>query len=1243
MPTLRLTQTTLGQDEYRVEVALVGEEIPRRSASAQFPFTFTDQERERLRWYVEDYLEHPFEPAPTIAARIEQEMQAIGARLFGAVFAANNDTRRLWNRAVDALGATRVEIVTDVVGATELPWELLFDPDMGAHLSLQAKTFVRTHEQSIHTPPIPQTESGEPIRILLVICRPGGRADVPFRSVASRIVKGLSAEARQVFDLDVLRPPTFERLAEALRAAKDAGQPYHVVHFDGHGAFLNVQRLFEALTDEACEEEMARLLNDLVNLAPNRFSPEAIYPGERREGKRGYLVFENPKIEPNLRLVDGPEMGKLLAETGVPVLVLNACRSAHAEAPPAPTDAGEDGSDIHAQVRAFGSLAQEVMDAGVAGVVAMRYNVYVVTAAQFVADLYAALTQGHTLGQAATQGRKQLHAQPLRAIAYDARPLQDWPVPVVYEAAPIPLFPRPAQETGLHVPLEAGDAAATTGRLDPSLPPIPDAGFFGRDETLLALDRAFDTQSIVLLHAYAGSGKTATAAEFARWYALTGGVEGAVLFTSFEQYKPLPRVLDEIERVFGPVLERSGIHWLALDDDQRQEVALQVLVQIPVLWIWDNVEPVAGFPAGSDSAWSATEQRALADFLRAAQETRARFLLTSRRDERAWLGDLPARVTLPPMPLRERVQLARALAEKHGHRLSDADVAAWRPLLEFTRGNPLTITVVVGQALRDGLRAEEQIAAFVAQLRTGEAQIEDEESAGRTRSLAASLNYGFEHAFDEQERKQLALLHLFQGFVDVNVLRQMGALKAITGEDYSLDAVRGLTRGQSIRLLDRAAEVGLLTAHGGGAYTIHPALPWYFKGLFDQYYPSAISGKGPGEGEGMRATRAFVEAMGALGNHYHKQYERGNRDVITALAAEEANLLHAWQLARADGWWDAVISTMQGLSQFYSHTGRRAEWRRLVEEILPNFVDLATNDPLPGREGQWDLITQYRVQLLIEARQWTEAERLLRIQVEQVRQLAVTTPAQQSEELDSTQRNMIRSLATSLHALGRIQLELGQEECVESYKESLILSEKIDERTGVAACALNLGNAYKNISAIRDLDQAERWYRRSLDLLDERDRLGRGKGLITLGIVAYERFQEARTANESEEDLLRHFNAAAQFYHQALTLLPSDAADDRALVHNALGTIYDAAGHLDDALPHYRESIRYLEAAGDLYHAAGVRFNVAVTLVRADRLEEAQAYAHAALGNFSTYGPDAADMVQRMQGLIAQIERLVDG
>jgi hypothetical protein len=106
---------------------------------------------------------------------------------------------------------------------------------------------------------------------------------------------------------------------------------------------------------------------------------------------------------------------------------------------------------------------------------------------------------------------------------------------------------------------------------------------------LLALDRAFDSQSVVLLHAYAGSGKTTTAAEFAHWYSLTGGVKGPVIFTTLERYKPLVRVLDDFGNVFQDALEKSGTPWGALNDSKRRNVALQVLQQVPVLWIWDNV------------------------------------------------------------------------------------------------------------------------------------------------------------------------------------------------------------------------------------------------------------------------------------------------------------------------------------------------------------------------------------------------------------------------------------------------------------------------------------------------------------------------------------------------------------------------------------------------------------------------------------------------------------------------------
>jgi hypothetical protein len=753
MAILRVTQHIEQEDNYRVHVEFREADGSAQTAEARFAFQLTPSDRADLRWYLEDYLQYPMDPAPEIAARVEARMRDLGVELFRNVFQANDDARDLWATLRAQLDDTRVEIVTDVKGATALPWELLLDPKTEAVLALRARAFVRAYLKAVQK--AEKAKSAEKVRILLVICRPGGDADVPFRSVAGQLLKGLSAEVRETFDLSVLRPPTFEQLSKTLQQAKLQGQPYHIVHFDGHGGYFDVART-----------------------GGGAFS--RLFFGDNRPGQHGYLAFENPKADENLEWVDGPRLGKLLVESDAPVLVLNACRSAHAAPLDAP-DVARDVNEAHSQVRAFGSLAQEVMDAGVAGVVAMRYNVYVVTAAQFVADLYAALVAGHSLGEAVSLGRKQLAAQPLREIAFEPRALQDWSVPVVYEAAPIQLFAKPVgvtQASPLHIDLSQ-DAKPADDL------PRPEVGFFGRDETLLALDRAYDTQQIVLLHAYAGSGKTMTVAEFARWYQQTGGIDGPILFTSFEQYKPLERVLDTFEQTFRPLLEANNIQWLAMDAETRKQVVFQVFKQIPVLWIWDNIEPVNGFPAGSQSAWTQAEQRELKAFLHImGTQTRAKFLLTSRRDEREWLGDLPRRVSLPPMPMQERVQLARALAEKHGFKITD--VEDWRPLLRFTQGNPLTLTVVVGQALRlvteikdpDEKRQKKKrtnrLQEYLEQLRRGESAFPDEAAEGRAKSLGASLSYGFESAFSPEERKILALLHFFQGFVDVAVLRIMG-------------------------------------------------------------------------------------------------------------------------------------------------------------------------------------------------------------------------------------------------------------------------------------------------------------------------------------------------------------------------------------------------------------------------------------------------------------------------------------
>ncbi|HEV2854341.1 MAG TPA: CHAT domain-containing protein [Thermoanaerobaculia bacterium] len=1178
MLQLRLTQRPDGKGRHRVEVSLKGDGA-RRLAESTFDFLLLDQDEEDLRWYLEDYLQYPQDPAPAIARRIEARMAEIGTELFHAVFQGSGDARDLWAVLRGRLPDTRVEIVTGVSEANAIPWELLRDPKMDTPLALAARSFVRAQPARARRPYLPKKKRDK-IRILLVICRPKGDEDVPFRSVASRLIKGLDEASREAYDLDVLRPPTFEQLGRVLRQAEQDGRPYHAVHFDGHGTYGEIAG---------------------------------------RPGRQGSVFFEG-EFGGDADPVDGSGLGGLLAEARVPVLVLNACRSARAE----PADRPDPGAGPDSQAQAFGSLAEEVVAAGVAGVVAMRYNVYVVTAAQLVAELYASLGRGGTLGEAVTLARRNLHGDPLREVAFDPRPLQDWTVPVVYEAAPVQLFPKTRKRTGSgprSPRIKAGDMAMADGSLDSSLPPPPAAGFFGRDETLLALDQAFNHDSIVLLHAYAGSGKTSTAAEFARWYSLTGGIEGPVLFTSFERYLPLPRVLDQIGQIFEASLEEQGIHWLTLDDPARRETALRILSQTPVLWIWDNVEPVTGFPAGTESAWSAREQDELVRFLKEARRTKALFLLTSRRDESAWLGLVPFRVTVPPMPLLESLQLVRALAVQRGRRLSGA--GDWRPLLEFAQGNPMTVTVLVGQALREGFATKQEIQGFVERLRSGEAAFIDERDEGRSRSLGASLAYGFENAFNEEERGKLALLHFFQGFVDVDALCLMGAPET----SWCLPEVRDLTREEGIGLLDRAAEVGLLTARGDGRYSIHPVLPWFFKGLFAGHYAR----------EGLAAARAFVEAVGGLGNYYHDEYRDGNTEAVNRLRAEEANLLHARQLAKDHGWWEPLLAAMQGLRQSYAHTGRRAEWKRLVEEIVPCFVDPVDDSPLPDWEEEWSIVMSYRVRLAHEERRWSDAERLQERIVAWVRRRAAPFLDRPVTELEEEERNVLKRLGTSLNELGHIRLELGQADCVPAYEEALSIADRIGNRTDAAVYAVSLGRAFLKLPGLQDLDQAEHWFQKSLDLRVEADRLGRGSTLADLGSIALRRFQLALAAGQPLEESFSHLYRAANLYQDSLDWTPPDVAGDLAVLHNQLAMIYQGMGDVESSLSHSRQAILEHERTGNLFAASQSRSNTAVTLLIADRRADALEYAEAALRGFEGYGEKAAEEIERTRQLIAKI------
>jgi tetratricopeptide (TPR) repeat protein len=776
------------------------------------------------------------------------------------------------------------------------------------------------------------------------------------------------------------------------------------------------------------------------------------------------------------------------------------------------------------------------------------------------------------------------------------------------------------------------------------VPRPPDAGFFGRDESLLALDRAFDTQPVVLLHAYAGAGKSATTAEFARWYQLTGGLDhpdhpewgpGAVLWSSFEHHLTADQVIGYAGDCFAGLLEASGIPWAAVADRaQRRDIVLQLLEQVPVLWVWDNVEPVTGFPAGTAGDWTPAEQNDLVELLRdLAQRTRCKMLLTSRRDEHPWLGTLPARIQLPPMPMRESLQLAAALAKRHGQALAGVD---WRPLLRYAAGNPLTVTVLVGQALREDLSTHAAVGDFVARLAAGEAQLEAEEDTklGRTRSLAASLSYGFAKAFTDAERARLAVLHLFRDTADTDALRYMGDPE-VAGED-AVPGLAGLNRAAVAGLLDRAAGIGLLEplGQGSGFYRIHPALPWYFTTLFAASYGP------PDSPPAQRAARAYARAIGELGHYYFRQAESGRAaQVVPVLAVEEGNLRHALELARAAGLWDAALGCLQGLNVLYARTGRNGEWARLVDDATPDVTDPATGGPRPGRGQHWDIVTGYRVRLAREARDWPAATTLQTTRIASDRDRAAAALAAPPGSLTPAQRGQMSNLGATLTELGNILFLQRDPGCLPLFQEALAVAQRIGDRPHEAQVAGSLGNAYLRVPGLRDLDQAGHWYQRSLSLREGDDRIGRAMNFCSLGAVALAQFDGAQDAGAAELVLLEHLNTALGHYRQGLDLFPAGDHEHRGSAEHQLGTTYQRAGDSGQALRHYQQSLHHEEARGNIFGAGITRYSIALLLDGAGRAGDALAYARAALANFQQAGPGATAQADWARQLISRLEQ----
>jgi tetratricopeptide (TPR) repeat protein len=256
------------------------------------------------------------------------------------------------------------------------------------------------------------------------------------------------------------------------------------------------------------------------------------------------------------------------------------------------------------------------------------------------------------------------------------------------------------------------------------------------------------------------------------------------------------------------------------------------------------------------------------------------------------------------------------------------------------------------------------------------------------------------------------------------------------------------------------------------------------------------------------------------------------------------------------------------------------------------------------------------------------------------RERAAAALAAPVASLTQGQRIRLRNLGVDLNDLGNALSTQDDPGCLPHYQESLALTQKIGDRAAEAQAAGSLGNAYLTVPGLRDLNQAERWFRHSLSLRPDSDRYGRALNLSSLGAVALARFDDARAAGEAEPVLLEHLNAALRSYQQSLDLTPADDHETRGIIEHQFGNIFGRAGGTVQALHHYQRALQHKEARGDIYAAGQTRYNIALLLARDGRTGDALHYARAALDNYQQAGADAdADDARQLIAGLGQTSR----
>jgi len=886
---------------------------------------------------------------------------------------------------------------------------------------------------------------------------------------------------------------------------------------------------------------------------------------------QGELVFET--LFGTEQKITAEKIAQKLADCRVPVFVLNACKSAQ--------EGGEN----------FSSVAAQLILSGAKGVVAMAYSVYAEAAKPFMGGLYGELARGASLAEAVTAARRMVLNQPLRPSPKGNLPLQDWLVPVLYQQE----IYTPFTPT-VNLKSEIQNPESKIEMVD--LPEEGAYGFIGRDYDILRLERAFRKNHVGLLKGMGGVGKTELVCGFARWLDETQGRTGGIFFTSFERGAGLSHVVNQIGRVLG------SDKFSQLMPEQQQAVVLEYLRTHPCLLIWDNFEPVAGFPTGNEPLLSNAERDNLKQFLKDLRGGQSWVLITSRREE-SWLKDC----NYKPLPLsglsgQDVEEFAAKILQKV--KVDRKNLAPqYLELLKLLGGHPLSLRVILPH-----LKTQSPNEIMEA-LRQGLDTFQGAEEEGRDKSLYVSLDYSFAKLSD-RTRQHSPFLAFFSERVYAYWL---GIFLSNPNSDFA-QAYRAVF-GETVQAIDwqqilnEAVEAGILEHLGGEFYKFHPALPWYLRQRLTEKNSQATI---------WELEKFLMLFYAAFAEYYHEQLISNPESTSHMLLVEEPNFLQNLRLAEQQQDWRNAQMILTVLGEVYKRWGRKPEFKLLRQRMLNQIGIKLAEAKAKGTEalGLWMYLRNNEAN---ENLAINDLERSRIIYQEILKELiALNNPS------------VNEAIATLNNNLGNIAMELRDFGVATAYyQKALDIRKESKNLYKVAGIYHNLGR----------IAQLQRRFEEAIDYSQKALKIYKDAGDVYKVADAYHQLGDVAQEQQRYDEAITYSQEALKIYED-LGDLHNAAAE-----YHLLGNATYSQGRRKEAMNYYKKALKIYEDAEDWYNAADEYLQLGTVAQEEHQFDDAAAYYQKAQNIFEdVQNWDKAATVYHQLSLMAlrqqQIEEVIN-